>query len=309
VKINIAFVIPLYNEEDVFEALIGRLKKIVVDHKSLAFKFILVDDGSTDATKELLLNTATNSEHFKALILSRNFGHQIAVTAGLSVCEDYETVMIIDGDLQDPPELCIDFYNRLNEGYDVVYGIRKKRKESVVKRSSYYMFYRLLNRISGIHLPEDSGDFCMITNRIIRIMNAMPEQSRYLRGMRAWVGFKQIGFPYERQARFAGEPKYNFKMLAGLAYNGIFNFSDYPIKLVTGLGAIGVSVSIIYFIYNLAIRLLSDEVPTGFTALVFLIILFGSIQLVFLGVLGEYIIRIFFQSKNRPNFLIEKIIE
>lgn len=308
-KINIAFVIPLYNEEDVFEALIGRLKKIVVDHKSLAFKFILVDDGSTDATKELLLNTATNSEHFKALILSRNFGHQIAVTAGLSVCEDYETVMIIDGDLQDPPELCIDFYNRLNEGYDVVYGIRKKRKESVVKRSSYYMFYRLLNRISGIHLPEDSGDFCMITNRIIRIMNAMPEQSRYLRGMRAWVGFKQIGFPYERQARFAGEPKYNFKMLAGLAYNGIFNFSDYPIKLVTGLGAIGVSVSIIYFIYNLAIRLLSDEVPTGFTALVFLIILFGSIQLVFLGVLGEYIIRIFFQSKNRPNFLIEKIIE
>jgi len=304
---TLSIVIPLYNEEKVFEYLIQRLDKIISQSPN-KIEIVLVNDGSTDNTVKLITEKTSLNSNYVGVLLSRNFGHQIAVTAGLSISKASEAIMVIDGDLQDPPELVFDFYAKLNEGYDVVYAVRKNRKEGIFKKSAYFIFYRLLNSITNIDLPLDSGDFCMMSRRVVDVMNNMKEESRYLRGMRVWAGFKQIGYEYERASRAAGEPKYNFKMLLNLAYTGIFNFSDFPIKLITRLGTLGIISSIIYLIYNIIIRLSTDIVPSGFTALVFLIILFGSIQFLFLGILGEYIIRIFFQSKTRPLFIIDKIL-
>lgn len=307
--INISIVVPLYNEEKVFPILIERLNKLI---ESLPYKveIVLINDGSTDATPILMKQVALTNAQYQCVFLSRNYGHQIALTAGMSVARGNKAVMVIDGDLQDPPELLPEFYQKIKEGYDVIYGVRKKRKEGFFKRSAYYLFYRLLKKIAGIDLPLDSGDFGMMSRRVVDIMNQMPEQSRYLRGMRAWVGFNQVGIEYERNDRVAGSPKYNFRMLSKLAYNGIFNFSDVPIKILTRLGLLAIFSSLCYFIYSVIAKYTSDTVPTGFTALLFVIILFGGVQLISIGILGEYIIRMFFQVKNRPIFIIkEKVID
>ena len=304
---DISIVIPLYNEESSFPILIDRLERL---QKSVAlfFEVVFVNDGSRDGTADLITDFCSKNKYSRGVMLSRNFGHQIAVSAGLSVAKGSEAIMVIDGDLQDPPELLQAFYERLKEGYDVVYGVRKKRKEGWFKRTAYHLFYRMISSISYISLPLDSGDFCMMSRKVVDVMNGMPEESRYLRGMRAWIGFKQLPFEYERAERVAGEAKYNFKMLFSLAYNGIFNFSEFPIKFITRLGSIGVTFSILFFIYNLYVRLTTDEVPSGFTSVILLIILFGSIQFMFLGILGEYILRVFFQVKKRPLFIIDKIV-
>ena len=218
-------------------------------------------------------------------------------------------MMVIDGDLQDPPELLVEFYSYLKQGNDVVYAVRKKRKEGVLKRSSYFLFYRLLKSISYIDIPLDSGDFALISRRVVDIMNKMPEESRYLRGMRTWVGFKQIGVEYERSERQAGESKYSFSMLFKLAYNGIFNFSEFPIKFVSRLGGLTVIVALIYFISVVIKKFFYQEVIEGFTSLLFMIILFSGVQLIALGVIGEYVLRVFFQSKNRPLFIVKETIK
>ena len=306
---DISIIVPLYNEEKVFPILIERLTKLV-DALPHNIEILLVDDGSMDATPFLMKQIALSNPTYQCIFLSRNFGHQIALTAGMSLSRGTKGVMVIDGDLQDPPELLAAFYQKIEEGFDVVYGVRKKRKEGVLKRGAYYLFYRFLKKIAGIDLPLDSGDFGMMSRRVVDIMNQMPEQSRYLRGMRAWVGFNQIGIAYERKERVAGSPKYNFRMLLGLAYNGIFNFSDAPVKILTRLGCLSILSSLCYFIYSVISKYTTDSVPDGFTALLFVIILFGGVQLISLGILGEYIIRMFFQVKNRPIFLIkEKIID
>ena len=307
-NIPVSIVVPLFNEEEVFPSLINRLDKLV---ESLDFKveIVLIDDGSIDTTPFLMREVALKNANYQCIFLSRNFGHQIALTAGLSQVRATEAVMVIDGDLQDPPELLNSFYKKIKEGFEVVYGIRKKRKERFLKRIVYYLFYRFLKKIAGIDLPLDSGDFAMLSKRVVNIMNQMPERSRYLRGMRAWVGFNQTGIEYERKERAAGDAKYNFRMLSKLAYNGIFNFSDVPIKILTNLGLLSIGSSVCYFIYSVIAKYTSDVVPTGFTALLFVIILFGGVQLISIGILGEYIIRMFFQVKERPIFLIkEKII-
>lgn len=307
--VNVSIVVPLFNEEKVFSALIERLNQLV---KPLDYnvEIVLVNDGSTDNTPQLMMALALSNPTYQCVFLSKNYGHQIALTAGLNLARATEAIMVIDGDLQDPPELLQDFYKKIKEGYDVVYGVRKKRKEGILKRMSYYLYYRILKKIAGIDLPLDSGDFGMMSRRVVDIMNKMPEQSRYLRGMRAWVGFDQIGIPYERGKRVAGEPKYNFKMLTQLAYNGIFNFSDVPIKILTRLGSLSILLSVGYFIYSIIIKYTTNTVPSGFTALLFVIILFGGVQLISIGILGEYIIRMFFQVKNRPIFIVkEKIVD
>jgi len=216
--------------------------------------------------------------------------------------------MVIDGDLQDPPELLSEFYSKFKEGYDVVYGIRKKRKESWLKKTAYNSFYRILKSISYIDLPLDTGDFSLISRRIIDVMNKMPEESRYIRGMRSWVGFKQIGLEYDREERFAGTSKYSLNMLFKLAYNGIFNFSEFPIKLITNLGLLSICISLIYFVQTIYKKLVYDNVPEGFAALLFAIILFGGVQLVSLGIIGEYVLRIFFQVKGRPLYVVKNKI-
>ena len=303
----ISIVVPLYNEEKVFHQLVERLKNVI--SKSLVqVEVILVDDGSRDNTAALIESTALADPFFTGLILSRNHGHQLAVSAGLSIAKGSEGVMVIDGDLQDPPELLNDFYKKLKEGYDVVYAVRKNRKESETKKFLYWFYYRLQSMISSTSMPVDAGDFSMLSRRVVDHINSMPEQSRYLRGMRAWVGFRQYAYEYDRDARAAGETKYNWKRLFNLAINGIFNFSDVPVRLITRLGITTIIVSIIYIIYILIKKLMGIYVPEGFTTLIIAICLFSGVQLICIGVLGEYVLRIYNQVRNRPLFVIDKII-
>ena len=256
----------------------------------------------------ILQQLALSDSRYHCVFLARNYGHQIALSAGLAKARGTEGVMVIDGDLQDPPELLIDFYNKYKEGYDVVYAVRKKRKENFLKKAAYSAFYRLLKSISYIDIPLDSGDFCFMSRRVVDVMNAMPEESRYIRGMRSWIGFEQIGIDYERSERAAGESKYSFRKLLQLAYNGIFNFSEFPIKLIKRVGYMAVGVSLIYLVYSLYRKLAFDDVPQGFTATIFIIIFFSGIQLFFMGIMGEYLLRIFFQMKGRPLFIIKEEI-
>jgi polyisoprenyl-phosphate glycosyltransferase len=305
-QINI--VIPLYNESLVFQSLIDRIKLLMANNK-LSIEVILIDDGSSDNTADLMTKLSKEDKRFQSVILSRNFGHQIALTAGMNYINASEAVFIIDGDLQDPPELLNDFYAKIKEGYDVVYAVRKKRKEHFFKRTAYKMFYKILKTISYIDIPLDSGDFSLVSVKVINQLNNMPEESRFIRGMRSWVGFKQIGLEYERAEREEGESKYTFGKLLKLALNGIFNFSEFPIKAITSLGIVTIFISMSYLLYTLYMKLMYDNIPPGFTSIVFLIILFGGINLLAIGVIGEYILRIFFQVKSRPLFIVKQHIK
>lgn len=307
-KVQINIIAPLYNEGEVFAELQKRLSDLM-DKSKLSISVILIDDGSSDNTPELMEELSCNDSRFSSVFLSRNFGHQIALSAGFSVANASEAVFVIDGDLQDPPELLEKFYSYLAEGYDIVYAIRQKRKESFFKKMAYNYFYRLLNRISYIEIPLDSGDFSLISRRAVDNILEMKEESRFIRGMRTWVGYKQIGIPYERQERHAGDSKYPFSKLLKLAFNGIFNFSEYPIKFILTLGVLTISVSLMYLFYALIKLLFTDAVPEGFVGIIFTVTLFGGIQLISIGILGEYILRIFFQVKGRPLFIIKKQIQ
>jgi glycosyltransferase involved in cell wall biosynthesis len=307
-KPQINFVIPLYNEELVFQKLIDRVIS-VINTSNLSISVILVDDGSSDITPFLMNELSSNDARFTSIFLSRNFGHQRALSAGLFYADCTEAVFILDGDLQDPPELIMEFYQHFQNGYDVIYAVRDRKNENIFKNIAYKIFYRLLKNISYIHIPLDSGDFSLVSKRVVDQINLMPEESRFIRGMRSWVGFKQLGIKYERYKREDGDSKYSIKQLFRLALNGIFNFSEYPVKLITAIGLLTIFVSSSYFIYSLVSRLFFNNVPEGFTALLFVIILFGGVQLFAIGVLGEYILRIFFQVKGRPNFIIKSIIK
>lgn len=304
---QVSFVIPVYNEESNLPMLVERLVKIM-DQSPITLEAVLIDDGSRDNSRTMLQQLALSDPRFHIVLLSRNHGHQLALTAGLSVARGSEGVFVLDGDLQDPPELLETFYAKHQEGFDVVYAVREKRKEIFYKRFAYFIFYRILKKIANIDIPLDSGDFSFISRRVVNVLNKMPEESRFIRGMRTWIGFKQIGIAYDRQERASGDSKYSFSKLVQLALNGIYNFSEFPIKFVTSLGGFAIISSVIYLISVIIKKLFFDQVIEGFTALLFVIILFGGIQLMAIGVLGEYILRIFFQSKSRPNFIIEKEI-
>lgn len=304
---QVSFVIPLFNEESNLKTLVDRLIQ-VIESSQISIDVVLVDDGSRDRSREILQALALQDSRFHVILLSKNHGHQLALTAGLSVARGTEGVFVLDGDLQDPPELLSTFYAKFQEGFDVVYAIREKRKEVFYKRWAYFIFYRILKKIANVDIPLDSGDFSFISRRVVNVLNQMPEESRFIRGMRTWIGFKQVGVAYDRQERASGDSKYSFGKLVQLALNGIFNFSEFPIKFVTMLGGFAIVSSVVYFISVVIKKFFVDQVIEGFTALLFVIILFGGIQLAAIGILGEYILRIFFQSKNRPNFIIEKQI-
>ena len=307
-NIDISIIVPLYNEELVFNKLIDRLQS-VINKTQFNCEVILINDGSSDETEKLIERICKTDIRFTGILLSRNHGHQLAVSAGLAQVRGKKGAMIIDGDLQDPPELVNDFYQLLLEGNDVIYAVRKNRKESFLKKLAYKVYYRLQKKISNFNIPIDSGDFSMLSKRVVDNMNNMPEQSRYLRGMRAWVGFKQIGFEYNRDERQAGETKYSWSKLFELAFNGIFNFSDFPVRFITRLGFFTVFFSLLYFSYNIYRRIYYNDVPQGFTATILAIILFSGVQLISLGLIGEYVLRIYNQVRNRPLFVIDKIIQ
>lgn len=306
---EISFVIPLYNEEGNYSTLVSRLNSLM-DAMREKCEVVLVNDGSRDRTAELMNETALTDPRYQCVFLSRNHGHQLALTAGIALSRGTTAIMVLDGDLQDPPELVHQFLEKLKEGFDVVYGVRARRKESFLKKRAYWMYYRLIKSIAHIELPLDSGDFSMISRKVADYLSAMPEQNRYVRGMRSWIGFRQTGIVYERGARFAGETKYSWKKLFELAYSGIFNFSSFPVKFITRLGVGTILLSLIYIAGVLVYKFIyQGEVPTGFTTLIIAIVLFSGVQLISLGVIGEYVLRIYQQVQDRPMYIIDKVIK
>lgn len=306
-KYRISIVIPLFNEEKMFRELTERVAGIL-DNFDIKTQVVIVNDGSIDSTAILMEEISLKDKRFKSVFLSRNHGHQLAVSAGLSCADGEEAIMIIDGDLQDPPELIVEFYKKLKEGFDVVYGIRKNRKEGFLLRLCFWTYYRIQRSLSNYEIPMDSGDFCMMSKRVKDIMVSMPEQSRYLRGMRSWVGFKQFGYPYDRNERVAGKSKYNLKKRLEIGLNGIFNFSKVPIRFMYLLGFTSIIISIIYTVYLIYLKLTSTYLPAGYVTIIFAVSFFSGVQLITLGLIGEYVFRMYTQVRERPLFIIDKVI-
>jgi glycosyltransferase involved in cell wall biosynthesis len=298
----ISIVIPVYDEETVIDELYRRtvaaLNKITSD-----WEVICVNDGSADHTLTKLIQLNAGEPRWKVIDLSKNFGHQRAIWAGLNYASG-EFIGIMDGDLQDPPEIFEDFLQEMRTGYDVVYAVRTKRKENVLKKMAYWTFYRFIKNILGLTIPIDSGDFCLMRNTVVQNILTMPEQNLFLRGMRNWVGFRQKGARYERDERYSGKSKYSLKRLMKLAYNGIFGFSDFPIKFLGRLGLYIIIASIIYTAWIVTKKLIWGDVPQGFTTTILVILFFGGVQLVTIRILGEYVHRIYDESRKRPLFIV-----
>jgi len=270
-------------------------------------ELVLVDDGSKDGSYIKIEELAKQYTYIKGIKLSKNFGHQIAVKTGLAHCTG-DFVAIIDDDLQDPPSLLPMFFKYLEEGYDVAYGVRKKRKESFFKKFSYNSFYRILKGMSDTDIPLDSGDFCVMSKRVVINMLKFQEKNPFLRGIRAWVGFKQIGVEYDRHARFDGQSGYTLKKLLKIAMDGIFSFSSVPIRIITLLGVIGFTFAVIYSVLIIYESLVHGSSVKGFATLVTLISFFSSLILICLGLIGEYIVRIYDEVRNRPYVIIDKTL-
>lgn len=303
---KISIIVPIYNSSGFMNNL---LEAIDAERKNSNWnlELVLVDDGSKDKSYEKIIELSKTYSYIKGIKLSRNFGHQIAVKTGLSHCTgDY--IAIIDDDLQDPPALLPGFFKYLDDGYDVAYGVRKKRKESFIKKLSYNSFYRILKRLSDTDIPLDSGDFCVMKKQVVDSMLTLQEKNPFLRGIRAWVGFEQIGVEYERAARIDGESGYTFKKLMKIALDGIFSFSSVPIRVITILGVLGLVFATVYSVLVIYESLVHGIQVKGFATLAIIISFFSSLILICLGIIGEYIVRIYDEVRNRPYTVIEKTI-
>lgn len=303
---KISIIVPIYNSAAFMHKLLEAID--IEKHKNnWDLELLLIDDGSRDKSYEKIVELSKKYPYIKGFKLSKNFGHQIAVKTGLSHCKgDY--VAVIDDDLQDPPSQLPHFFSYLDKGYDVAYGVRKNRKESFLKRASYSAFYRILKSMSDIHIPIDSGDFCVMKSHVVNNMLKLQEQNPFLRGIRAWVGFKQIGVEFERHARLDGQSGYTLKKLLKIAMDGIFSFSTAPIRFITILGMIGLAFAIGYSIWVIIGYFFRGIDAQGFATLSIIISFFSSLILISLGVIGEYIVRIYDEVRARPYVVIEETI-
>jgi polyisoprenyl-phosphate glycosyltransferase len=297
-----SIVIPIFNEHETIPELHKRVKD-VIDHLGDKTEVILVDDGSRDDTFTQLKEINSTDPRFKVLRFSRNFGHQVAISAGLAHASG-DAVILMDGDLQDPPEILPQFIARWKEGFDVVYAIRKKRKENIFKRTSYALFYRLMKKLSYLEIPLDSGDFCLMDKRVAKVVNEFPERNRFVRGLRTWAGFRQTGLEYERDARFAGEPKYTFGKLVRLAYDGIFSFSTAPLRMAVYAGFGFASIAFLGGLLIIYRKLVHQIDVAGWASTIVIMMFLGGLTLMTLGVIGEYIGRIYDEVKQRPIYII-----
>jgi dolichol-phosphate mannosyltransferase len=301
---EISIVVPLYNEQENLPELFRRLVRSLDDAR-LAFELIFVNDGSRDATANLLDEIHAADARVTVIALSRNFGHQAAVSAGIDHARG-RAVILMDGDLQDPPEVLPQFIDAWRQGNDVVYAVRTKRKEGLFKRICYAVFYRILHRVSDLDIPLDSGDFCLMDRKVIDALKSLPERNRFVRGLRTFVGFKQVGLAYERAARMAGQPKYTFKALVKLAMDGIINFSSAPLNLVTWTGVLLLAGALVGAGTSIAGTVLGHAIAGWWIASLTVVGCTG-LQLLGTGILGEYIRRIFVETKGRPTYVIGSI--
>lgn len=303
---KISILVPIYNSASFMNKLLEAIETERIA-QNWNLELVLVDDGSKDKSFEKIEELSKTYNYIKGIKLSKNFGHQIAVKTAMSHCTgDY--IAVIDDDLQDPPSQLPGFFKYLDEGYDVAYGIRKNRKESFLKRLAYNSFYKILKAMSDIHIPIDSGDFCVMKRQVLDNMLKLQEQNPFLRGIRAWVGFKQIGVDFERHARFDGKSGYTLKKLLKIAMDGIFSFSTAPIRLITLLGTIGFIFSCVYSAYVIYNKLIGNLDVKGFATLTIIISFFSSLILICLGIIGEYIVRIYDEVRQRPYTVIERTV-
>ncbi len=301
----VSVVVPVFEEEEnlpeLYRRLCGALDPLVE-----TFELVFVDDGSQDETEVMLGRLRAEDPRVVVVRLSRNFGHQAAISAGLTIASG-RAVVIMDGDLQDPPEVLHQFISAWQNGYDVVYAVRTKRKEGLMRRGAYALFYRCLSAISDIEIPLDSGDFCLMDRRVVDVLNHLPERNRFVRGLRTFVGFRQVGIPYERAARAAGERKYSMTALIRLAIDGLVSFSSYPLQLATYFGFATAGVSILLTGWAFYDVLHNRQTPRGWASTLIVVLAMSSVQLISLGIIGEYLRRIFIESKQRPGYIIQSL--
>ncbi|HDX9639357.1 MULTISPECIES: glycosyltransferase family 2 protein [Bacillus] len=303
----ISVVVPMYFEEEVAQECYNRLKSVMLQN-DINYEFVFVNDGSTDRTMEILSEIAANDYRTKIVNFARNFGHQVAVTAGIAAAKG-DAIVIIDADLQDPPEVIPELIAKWEEGYEVVYAKRKQRKgETWFKLLTAKYFYKFLNYMSDIDIPKDTGDFRIIDRKVADVFNQMTERNRFIRGMMSWVGFRQTYVEYERDERFAGETKYPLKKMIKFASDGIIAFSTKPLRIVMTLGLLSVLVSIIVLLYTITVKIIGSGTQTGWASIMVAITFFSGIQLLGLGIVGQYIARIYDESKNRPIYIVKETI-
>lgn len=304
--LKLSVVVPCYNEEKGIHELHRRVAAVCGAEVGEHYELVLVNDGSKDATWRIMREVADADEHVVAVNLSRNYGHQIALSAGLEMCRG-ERVLVLDADLQDPPELLSQMMTLMNDGCDVVYGKRTKRDgETPFKKASAHIFYRLLRWLVDIDIPADAGDFRLMSRRAVDILNSMPERHRFIRGMVSWMGLRQEALLYERAARFAGETKYPLSKMARLAVDAITGFSVRPLRLASYLGLGFGAAALLLALYVIVVHFTGRTI-TGWTSLAVIVLTVGSVQLIVTGVMGEYLGRLYVQSKGRPLFIIQEV--
>ena len=306
---KISVVIPMYYEEEVAEKCYEKMTEVLSKIENYDYELICINDGSKDKTLEILESISEKDKKVKVISFSRNFGHQCAVTAGLKFVTG-DVVVIIDADLQDPPELIPEMLKCWEDGNEVVYGKRKTRDgESKFKLMTAKMFYKMLNSLSDVDIPKDTGDFRLVDRKIVDQMNALPEHNKFLRGLWSWMGYKQYAFEYERKERFAGKTKYPLKKMLKLASDGIIGFSSKPLKMVGALGFFSIILSFAVLIYSIIAYICnSDSLVSGWTSIMVAVTFFAGIQLLSLWIIAEYIGRIYDETKQRPQYIIDKKI-
>lgn len=304
----LSIVVPVFNEAEGIDAFYHRLRKVVDSLTPISCEIVFVDDGSSDDSYQRLVKFAHSDNDVRIIKFSRNFGHQIAITAGIDLAKG-DAVVVIDADLQDPPEIIKKFVDKWEKGYDVVYGVREKREgESRMKLLTAAAFYRLLKRIIGLDIPVDVGDFRLMSRRVVEQLKTLREKDRFVRGLVSWVGFKQIGIEYSRDKRYAGETKYPYRKMIKFALDGITSFSDAPLKLVTWLGYFTSFVALLY-LCSVFVQKAVGYTVQGWATIMVAVLFMGGVQLIGLGIIGEYIGRIFNETKQRPLYVIDKIYE
>lgn len=306
-KIKYSLIIPVYNEEDSLDELYNRIFDVSKNFNG-EYEIIFVNDGSQDKSIEVLKRLYANDKRIIIINLSRNFGHQVAITAGMDFASG-EAVITMDSDLQDPPEVIPRLIEKWQEGFEVVYGVRDERKgESIFKKITAKIFYRILNKMSNIKIPLDTGDFRLMDKKVVDVLKEIREENRYMRGLTSWVGFSQIGIVYKRDARFAGRTKYPLGKMIKLALDAFVSFSGLPLKMATYIGFLISFLSFIYLFYILWLKIFTAELIQGWSSLITAVLFIGGIQLICLGIIGEYIGRINNEVKRRPLYVVRNII-
>ena len=313
---SISIVIPSYNESQNINEVYRRTIEVIKKLNIKKYELIFIENGSKDNSLELLKKINSENKSVKIISLSRNFGYQSAIAVGLKYCEsDY--ICVMDGDLQDPPEIISKFVNKIEEGYDVVYGIRSKRKTNFLNKIFYNLFYEIYSKLSEIDVPKKAGEFCLMNKKVVKNLNSLGEKNLFMRGLRSWVGFKQIGIEYERDARYAGKTKFSFFAASVLALDGFVSFSLVPLRFVLFSGIIISALSFLFFLFLFSVKILhiwgfldttSLVMPKGLTVANSILTLSLGLVMFTLGIIGEYVGRIYFEVKNRPNYIINEII-